>query len=122
MHRSRMALVVIGMGLLLAGCGHQDRIVYGDGDGGTVEEDRDKGSQTSSGQQLINQLHAMEYVWPGTASLNYIIREEGPSAFLCLHYQGVEHREMWPAGASGSSTLCSCLMPISATAHGSKSM
>ena len=38
MFRSRMALAAISMGLLLAGCGHQDRIVYGDG--GAAEEDR----------------------------------------------------------------------------------
>ena len=97
MQRSRMALAAIGMGLLLAGCGHQDRIVYGDGDGGTVEEDRDKGSQTSSrASSSSTDFSAMKYVYSSTASLNWdIIREEGPSTFLCLHYRGVEHREMW---------------------------
>ena len=42
MFQSRMAQVVIGMSLLLAGCGHQDRIVCGDGC--AAEEDWEKGS------------------------------------------------------------------------------
>ena len=90
MFRSRMALAAISMGLLLAGCGHQDRIVYGDG--GAAEEDRAKGSRASSSAGS----RAMEYVYSSTASLNWdIIREEDPSTFLCLHYRGMEHREMW---------------------------
>ena len=67
MFRSRMALAAISMGLLLAGCGHQDRIVYGDG--GAAEEDRAKGSQTSSSAGS----RAMEYVYSSTASLNWDI-------------------------------------------------
>ena len=90
MFRSRMALAAISMGLLLAGCGHQDRIVYGDG--GAAEEDRAKGWRASSSAGS----RAMEYVYSSTASLNWdIIREEDPSTFLCLHYRGMEHREMW---------------------------
>ena len=68
MFRSRMALAAISMGLLLAGCGHQDRIVYGDG--GAAEEDRAKGSQTSSRASSSAGSRAMAYVYSSTASLN----------------------------------------------------
>jgi hypothetical protein len=52
MFLSRIALALIGMGLLLAGCGHQDRIVYGVGR--ATEQDRDKGPQSSAGQYLAH--------------------------------------------------------------------
>ena len=32
---------------------------------------------------------------PAPPAVFDIIREEDPSTFLCLHYRGMEHREMW---------------------------